>query len=199
MSSARCLLYSVEFLELAAWMASGSWDKIEASLAEAALGLEKGGADFIIIATNTMHKVAEAVQERLNIPLLHIAEAAADELETRGIKKVGLLGTKPTMEMDFYSRKLGERGFEILIPDEAARRELHRIIFEELCLGRISGESKKWGLELIQNLADQGASGIILGCTELGLLLKPEDTSVPLFDTALIHARAAAFKALGRS
>jgi len=199
LASARCLIYSLEFSELAAAMAEGDWDKIETRLTEAAVKLEKAGADFIIMATNTMHKMADALKAELGVPFLHIAEATADALAAEGIKKVGLLGTRPTMEMDFYSRKLAERGFEVLIPGEDERRELHRIIFEELCRGLISPASKKNALDIIQHLSERGATGIILGCTELGLLIKPEDTATPTFDTALIHARAAALKSLDQA
>jgi aspartate racemase len=194
--SARCLMYSVEFAELALWMYEGRWDVIESILSEAALKLERAGADFLIIATNTMHQVADEVAAKLSIPLMHIADIAADALLAAGIKKAGLLGTKPTMEMDFYQNKLAARGLEVVTPEPAERNTLHRIIFEELCQGKISDESRRTGLGIIDGLAKQGATGMILGCTELGLLFRPEDSPWPLFDTAILHARAAALKAM---
>ena len=194
--SARCLMHSVDFGPVAGWLAEGRWDLIEEHLTAAALGLETAGADFLIIATNTMHQVAAGLAAKLRIPLLHIAEASADELKRAGIKKVGLLGTKPTMELDFYRKILAGRGLEVLIPEEEDRAELHRIIFEELCRGVINEESRQKGLALIDRLATAGAEGMLLGCTELGLIFRPEDTPMPLFDTAVIHAKAAASKAL---
>lgn len=194
--SARCLMYSVEFAELALWMYEGRWDAIELILSEAALKLEAAGADFLIIATNTMHQVANELEAKLGIPLLHIADTTADALLAAGIKKAGLLGTKPTMEMDFYQDKLAARGIEVLTPELEDRNTLHRIIFEELCRGRIDDESRRAGLAIIERLAARGATGMILGCTELGLLFRPEDSPWPLFDTAILHARAAALKAM---
>lgn len=196
--SARCLMYSVEFAELALWMYEGRWDAIEAILSEAALKLEAAGADFLIIATNTMHQVADGLEAKLGIPLLHIADAAADALSAAGIKKTGLLGTKPTMEMDFYQKKLADRGIEVLTPELEDRNTLHRIIFEELCRGRIIEESRRAGLAVMERLATRGATGMVLGCTELGLLFRPDDSPWPLFDTAILHARAAAMKALAK-
>ena len=194
--SARCLMHSVDFGPVAAWLAEGRWDLIDEHLSAAALGLKKAGADFLIIATNTMHHVADSVAAKTGLPLLHIAEASADALEKAGIKRVGLLGTKPTMEMDFYRKILAGRGLEVLTPEEADRVLLHRIIFEELCLGLINENSRQAGLALIDRLAVRGAEGMLLACTELGLLFRPEDTPLPLFDTAIIHARAAALKAV---
>jgi len=194
--SARCLMHSVDFGPVAAWLAEGRWDLIDEHLSAAALGLKNAGADFLIIATNTMHQVADSVAAKTGLPLLHIAEASADELEKAGTKRVGLLGTKPTMEMDFYRKILAQRGLEVLIPEEADRVALHRIIFEELCLGIINEESRRTGLALIDRLAARGAEGMLLACTELGLLFRPQDTPLPLFDTAVIHARAAALKAV---
>ncbi len=194
--SAQCLMYSVDFAALAAWLAEGRWDRIEAALTEAALKLENAGADFIIIATNTMHQVADGLAAKLRAPLLHIAEAAADEVERAGLRKVGLLGTRPTMELPFYRDKLAARGLETLTPEKEDRDTLHRVIFEELCLGRVTEESRRAGLEIIDRLVARGAEGLILGCTELGLLFRPQDTNAPLFDTAVIHARAAVTRAL---
>lgn len=194
--SARCLMYSVEFAELALWMYEGRWDAIEAILSEAALKLEAAGADFLIIATNTMHQVADELAAKLSIPLLHIADTAADALLAAGVKKAGLLGTRPTMELDFYRDKLAARGIEVLTPEPAERNAMHRIIFEELCLGEVTEEARRTGQAIIKGLADKGATGIILGCTELGMLFRPEDSPYPLFDTAVLHARAAAMKAM---
>lgn len=194
--SARCLMYSVEFAELALWMYEGRWDVIGTILTEAALKLEAAGADFIIIATNTMHQAADDLEARLSVPLLHIAEVTAEALTAAGIKKAGLLGTRPTMEMDFYQDRLAARGIEVLTPEMAERNTMHRIIFEELCQGKISDESRQAGLAIMKGLADQGAEGMILGCTELGLLFRPGDSPWPLFDTAVLHARAAAMMAM---
>jgi len=196
--SAKILLYSVDFAELEACLAQGEWERIADILAEAALKLEKAGADFLAICTNTMHKVVPQIREKTNLPLIHIAEAAADALLSQGIKKAGLLGTAYTMEQEFYRQVLEEKGLEIVIPEAEERLEINRIIFSELCRGIISPYSKKKYLEIIAELNKNGAEGIILGCTEIGLLIKPEDTKVPLFDTTEIHARAIAEYALGK-
>ena len=194
--SARCVIHSVEFGELADWLANNEWDKIEDALVAAARSLETAGADFLLIATNTMHKVAGPVAASVKAPLVHIAETAAEALIAAGLKTVGLLGTRPTMELDFYRDILAARGLEVLIPQADDRAEMHRIIFEELCLGVVSDESRRKGLAMMDRLAGRGAGGLILGCTELGLLFRPEDTKLPLFDTAVIHALAAVDKAL---
>lgn len=196
--SARCLLYSVDFHEIETCQSKGEWDKSAAILADAAQRLERGGADFLVICTNTMHKVADIVQEAVSIPLLHIAEATAQELVKGDVDKVGLLGTKYTMEQDFYKTKLQEAGIEVLIPEEEDRNTVNHIIYQELCLGIIADPSKQSLLAIINKLVDKGAQGIILGCTEIGLLVQQPDTHVPLFDTALIHAQKAALHALGR-
>lgn len=194
--SARCLLYSVEFGEMAGWMASAEWHKVEAVLIDAAKKLKLGGADFIVICTNTMHKMAEAVSRESGLELLHIADATAEALKAGKVDKAILLGTKPTMEQDFYRAKLAGHGIGVLIPSDAERDELHRIIFEELCRGEIKESSREYGQKVTDRLSAEGAGGVILGCTELGLLFRQEDNTLPLFDTALIHARAAALKAL---
>lgn len=194
--SAKCLMYSVDFGPLAAAMAEGDWKFIERELTQAARKLETAGADFLLIATNTMHKMADEVAASIRIPLLHIADCAADALTASGINKAGLLGTKPTMEMDFYRQKLAARNIEAIIPQEDDRAELNRIIFEELCRGIISEDSRRKGLDMIDRLTHQGAQGLLLGCTELALLFRPQDTPHPLFDTAEIHAEAASKKAL---
>jgi len=194
--SARCLLYSVDFHEIEACQSSGDWEKCAAILAEAAQRLEQAGADFIVICTNTMHKVAPQVQAAVSVPILHIAEATAQELRKSHIHKVGLLGTIYTMEQDFYKAKLQEAGIDILIPEKEDRHTVNHIIFQELCLGIIADPSKQALLAIIDKLAKQGAQGIVLGCTEIGLLVKQQDTALPLFDTALIHAQKAALYAL---
>ncbi len=195
--SARCLLYSVDFHEIEACQSRGEWEKSAVILADAAQRLERAGADFIVICTNTMHKVAPQVQAAISIPILHIAEATAQELIRNKIDKVGLLGTKYTMEQDFYKAKLQEAGISVLIPEAEDRDAVNYIIFQELCLGIISDRSRQSLLTIIDKLAKRGAQGIILGCTELGLLVKQQDTDVPLFDTTLIHAQKAALYAPG--
>jgi aspartate racemase len=157
------------------------------------------GADFIIIGTNTMHKLVPEIAASISIPILHIADAVAREVAAAGLTRLGLLGTRPTMEMNFYKERLGAHGLEAITPPEEDRAEIHRIIFEELCCGKIVEKSKQAALAIIDRLMARGAEGIILGCTELGLLLRPEDTSAPLFDSALVHARQAALLALDGS
>ncbi|NLU47147.1 MAG: aspartate/glutamate racemase family protein [Syntrophomonadaceae bacterium] len=194
--SARCLLYSVDFHEIEACQSRGEWEKSAVILADAAQRLERAGADFIVICTNTMHKVAPQVQAAISIPILHIAEATAQELIRNKIDKVGLLGTKYTMEQDFYKAKLQEAGIEVLIPEEEDRQRVNYIIFQELCLGVLDDNSRQTLLAVIDKLAQQGAQGIVLGCTEIGLLVQQQDTDLPLFDTALIHAQKAALYSL---
>ena len=161
-----------------------------------AISLEKAGADFILICTNTMHKVADQIQSKIHIPILHIADLTAEELLKKSIKKVALLGTKYTMEQNFYKNRLTENGIEVIIPNDDDRAVVNQTIYKELCLGIISQSSKKKFLEIIMKLSAQGAEGIILGCTEIGLLVQQQDTKVPLFDTTLIHAKSAALYAL---
>ena len=195
--SARCVLYSVDFQELEECLREGNWDRIADILGEAGRTLERAGAEFAVICTNTMHNVARQVEQRLSIPLLHIADATADVILARGLRRVGLLGTAYTMEKDFYTGRLRERGLDALTPGADDRAELNRIIFEELCLGRVLPGSRAKLMADIDALAAQGAEGVILGCTELGMLVTQDDTAVPLFDTADIHARSAALRALG--
>ena len=197
--SAKCVLVSVDFEEIEACQAKGEWGAAAAILARAAQSLEMAGANCVVICTNTMHKVAGEVQRAVSIPVLHIAEMTADVLLARGIARVGLLGTKYTMEQDFYKSRLVERGLAVLIPETAERARLNDIIFGELCLGKIEEESRRFVLGLVDGLGRSGAEGVILGCTEIGLLLRQRDTEVPLFDTALIHARGAALYALGKT
>lgn len=194
--SAKCILYSVDFDEIETCQAEGNWEKSAEILIEAARALEHGGADFIVICTNTMHKVAEAIQEAVHIPILHIAEMTARVLKKEKITKVALLGTRYTMEQDFYKKVIQKHGIDVLIPNEVDRQEVHRIIYEELCKGEIKASSRAHYLKVIEHLNHMGAQGVILGCTEIGLLVKQTDTKVPLWDTALIHAEGAAMEAL---
>ena len=196
--SAKCILYSVDFDEIEKYQASGEWDKSADVLSEAAQALERAGADYIVICTNTMHKVASEIGRNIHIPILHIADMTAAELQKQGIKKVGLLGTKYTMRQDFYKNILIEQGIEVVIPNDADVDVVNRIIYDELCLGKISEQSKDIYLDIIMKLAQDGAQGIILGCTEIGLLVRQPDTDIPLFDTTLIHAEQAALKSLER-
>jgi aspartate racemase len=194
--SARCILYSVEFAEIEALQVSGDWAKSGEILGDAARKLQEAGAEFIVICTNTMHKVAPQVQSMISVPLLHIAEVTATELKKNDINKIALLGTKYTMLQDFYKAKLEEAGIKVLIPGEKDIELVNSAIFNELCLGIIKPDSKQEFLRIIKELSLKGAQGVILGCTEIGLLVKQEDTSVPLFDTTLIHAKATALAAL---
>lgn len=197
--SAKCILYSVEFDEIERCQSSGDWDRSAEILAQAAQALERAGADFILICTNTMHKVYEPVQAAVSVPILHIADLTLSALQAQGIRRVALLGTRYTMEQDFYKQRLLDGGLEVLIPPAADRQEINRIIFQELCQGTISPASKATFLRVLEDLAAAGAEGAILGCTEIGLLISQGDTALPLFDTTLIHARAAAEIALGNS
>lgn len=190
--SAKVLLYSVDFAEIEKCQADGDWEKSGDILSEAAENLEKAGADFIVICTNTMHKVVPQIQSRIGIPVIHIAEATAEELKHHKITRVALLGTKYTMTQDFYKEKLEKAGISVLIPDEQGIETVNRTIYEELCLGIISEESKENILHIIGSLAKQGAQGVILGCTEIGLLIQQKDTDLPVFDTTQIHALKAA-------
>ena len=196
--SAKCILYSVDFDEIEKYQVSGEWDKSADVLSEAAQALERAGADYIVICTNTMHKVAPEIGRRIHIPILHIADMTAVQLKKHGIRKVGLLGTKYTMQQDFYKNILIEQGIEVVIPNDADVDVVNRIIYDELCLGKISEQSKDIYLDIIMKLAQDGAQGIILGCTEIGLLVRQSDTDIPLFDTTLIHAEQAALKSLER-
>lgn len=190
--SAKCILYSVDFQEIEECQANGNWKKSGEILGEAANNLEKAGADFIVICTNTMHKVVNQIKEKISIPILHIAEMTAEKILEKGLKNIALLGTKYTMEQDFYKSKLIEKGINVIIPDKNDIEIINKVIYEELCLGIINSNSKKKFLEIVDKLRNKGSEGIILGCTEIGLLIKNEDTDVPLFDTAIIHAEQAA-------
>ncbi len=195
--SAKCIMVSVDFAEIEPLQHQGRWNEATQILTAAAKSVEAGGADFVIFCTNTMHKVADDVQKNLRIPILHIADATAQTIKAEGIKKVGLLGTRFTMEENFYKGRLSQKhNLEILIPDEEEREVVHRIIYDELCMGETKTSSKTKYMDIIDRLAKKGAEGIILGCTEIGLLVKKEDTRVPLFDTTKIHAIAAVEYAL---
>jgi aspartate racemase len=195
--SAKCVLYSVDFAEVAGLQRRGQWPQAAQLLVGAAQSVEKAGADFVLICTNTMHKLADTVQAGIGIPLLHIADATAEKVKQADIGRVGLLGTRFTMEDDFYRGRLTNQfGLEVMIPDTKDRETVHRIIYEELCVGRIRPESRAQVADIMSRLVEMGAEGIILGCTELGLLLGPEDCRAPLFDTTRVHALAAVEQAL---
>ena len=194
--SAKVLLYSVDFFELEAMMSRGAWDAAANLLGGVAARLEAAGADVVLICTNTFHKVAPEVQSRIRVPLVHIAEAAAETLRAQGISRVGLLGTKYTMTQAFYRDKLTECGIEALIPEKDDIDLVNRVIFEELCLGIVKQESRDEYLRVIASLQHRGAQGILLGCTELGLIVSQADVSIPLFDTTVIHAKKAVQLAL---
>ncbi len=197
--SAKVLLYSVDFQEIEACQAAGDWDRSAALLSDAAAGLERAGADFLVLCTNTMHRVAPQIAGRVGIPLLHIADTVTAALQAEGISRAALLGTKYTMGQAFYREKLTQAGIEVLVPEGKDAELVNRVIYDELCLGILSEESKRSYLRIIGQLTEQGAQGIVLGCTEIGLLIRQEDTGVPLFDTACIHALAAVRYALGRT
>ncbi len=190
--SAKVLLHSVDFHEIEEPMSRGDWAKCADILSAAAQGLEKAGAACILICTNTLHKVAPEIEHSISIPILHIAQAAAEALKARGIKKAALLGTQYTMQQDFYKDVLSSNGIEVIIPDEADMELINRVIFQELCLGIISVQSKQEYLGIIDDLGKKGAQGVVLGCTEIGMLIRQEDTALPVFDTTLIHAQKAA-------
>lgn len=194
--SAKCILFSVDFEEIEICQRQGEWEKAAKILSDAARSLEAGGADFIIICTNTMHKVAHEIQTGIHIPLLHIADITAEKVLANGIHTMGLLGTRYTMEQDFYKSRLEAQEINVLIPNEADRESVNTIIYQELCLGQIIDESRGKYKRIIEELVKQGAEGIILGCTEIGLLVKPEDSTVPLYDTTLLHAKGAVNYAL---
>ncbi|MGX4766752.1 aspartate/glutamate racemase family protein [Bacillus mojavensis] len=197
--SAKCLLYSVNFKEIEHFQSEGAWNKAGKTLGEAARSLEKAGADFIVICTNTMHKVISDIQAMITIPILHIADATADQINRQDIRSAGLLGTKYTMEQNFYKTRIETHGINIIVPNDNERELINNIIYQELCLGEIKQSSKNIYHTIINNLMNRGAEGIILGCTEIGLLVKAEDFKVPIFDTTLIHAREAVNKSLSIS
>jgi aspartate racemase len=195
--SARLLLHSVDFAPVAGMQHDGDWAGTAAVLVDAALGLERAGAEGLLLATNTMHKVADEIEAAAGIPLLHIADATATRLVSDGRRSVGLLATAFTMEQTFYTERLREHGLEVLIPNDADRAEVHRIIYDELCLDVIRDDSRVRYQEVIDRLAEWGAEAVILGCTEITLLLDEGDSTVPLYDTTAIHAEAAVNWMLG--
>jgi aspartate racemase len=189
--SARLLVHSVDFGPVAAMQHDGDWDGTAAVLIEAARGLESAGAEGLLLATNTMHRVADQLDAAIGIPLLHIADATAALVRADGRRTVGLLATAFTMEQEFYTGRLREHGLEVLTPDEAERADVHRIIYDELCLDVVSDSSRARYREVMASLVQRGAEGVILGCTEIGLLVGADDSTAPLYDTAAIHAEQA--------
>lgn len=196
--SAKCVLYSVDFDEIEACQSSGDWARSAEILSAAARALERAGADFIVLCSNTMHKVAPEISARCGVPVLHIAEVTARALKARGVETAALLGTRYTMEQDFYQKVLTDAGVRVLIPGEADRVLVNDVIFRELCLGVVSPASRAKFLRIIDSLGAGGAQGVILGCTEIGLLVGQKNTTVPLFDTTLLHARQAALDAISQ-
>ncbi|MFE0922713.1 aspartate/glutamate racemase family protein [Streptomyces nigra] len=194
--SARCVIYSVDFAEIEQLQVQGRWEEAGAVLAEAALSLEAAGADLLLICTNTMHKVADMVGAAVSVPLLHLADATADAVRASGLRRVGLLGTAFTMEQDFYRGRLERSGLDVRVPDAGGRALVHRVIYEELCLGVVRDDSRAAYQEVIKDLVARGAEGVILGCTEIELLIGPQDSPVPIFPTARLHAEAAVTDAL---
>lgn len=195
--SAKCILYNVQYQDIKDVHQNGNWDKAGEILAQAALSLKASGADFIILATNTMHLVASRIKEASGLPFLHIAEVTADRLIRDRVRTIGLLGTRFTMEQDFYRNILIDYGVNVIIPDKKSIEEIHRIINKELILGKIEELSRHCFQDIIASLKQRGAEGVILGCTEIGLLVRAEDSILPVYDTALLHVEAAAEYALG--
>lgn len=190
--SAKICLYSVDFNEIEQLQHAGKWEETALILTAAAKSVEAGGADFLLICTNTMHKVADKIQTNITIPILHIADATAEKLLADGITKVGLLGTRFTMEQDFYKQRLVDKfGINVIVPSEEEQTIVHNVIYNELCLGVINDNSKRQYLEIINHLYAQGAEAVILGCTEIALLINQADTDIPLYDTTKIHAYGA--------
>jgi aspartate racemase len=190
-------MYTVDFAEIEILQQQGRWEEAGIALATVAQQLERGGADLLVLCTNTMHLVAEAISTAVSIPLLHIADPTAEAIRAQGLNTIGLLGTRFTMEQEFYrGRLVAQHGLNVLIPEPQERAEIHRVIYEELVLGEIRPASRQKYLAIIEHMAQAGAEGVILGCTEIGLLVKLGDTSVPLFDTTALHARAAVHAAL---
>ncbi|NPV41173.1 MAG: aspartate/glutamate racemase family protein [Anaerolineae bacterium] len=195
--SAKCVLASVDFAEIEVLQREGRWEEAGRAMAEQARVLERAGADFVVLCTNTMHISAAEIEAAISIPFLHIADPTAGAVKAAGIQSVGLLGTRFTMEQDFYKGRLQEKhGLRVLVPDAEDRDVVHRVIYEELVLGVVNPQSRAQYARIMQALVDEGAQGIILGCTEIGLLVKAEDSRVPLFDTTLMHALAAVDLAL---
>jgi len=195
--SAKLVLYSVDFAEIERLQHTGDWDSAGRVLADAAQALERAGAEALVLCTNTMHRVLDVVEPAIRMPVIHIADATARRVIAKGISKIGLLATRFTMEQDFYRGRLERNGLDVLVPDADERAEIHRIIYDELCLGVIRDDSREIYRTIMANLVARGAQGLILGCTEIGLLVGANDTTVPVFDTTRIHAEAAVDWALG--
>ena len=196
--SAKVILYSVDFHEIELLQRTGDWDAAGAQMAAAAKSLAAAGAEMLVLCTNTMHQVAPAIEAAVNIPLVHIADPTGEAIQAAGMGTVGLIGTRFTMERDFYKERLRQQhGLTVIVPQAAQREQVHRVIYEELCLGKIEPASRKLYRAVMADLVAQGAQAIILGCTEISLLVGAEDAAVPLFDTTAIHARRAALIALG--
>ena len=189
--SADLLIHSVDFAPIEALQAQGAWDEMGKVLANSGKRLQAAGAQGLLIATNTMHKVVDDVQAATNLPIIHIADVTAAAIKQQGLTKVALLGTQFTMTEDFYKQRLIDAGLQVLIPETGARAEVHRIIYEELCQGQLLDSSRQYYQQVTKNLADKGAKGVILGCTEIGLLIQQADSPIPVFDTTAIHAAAA--------
>jgi aspartate racemase len=194
--SAKSVMYSVDFAEIEALQHQNRWQEAAEILIAAAQSIERSGADFVVLCTNTMHKLADEVEASIQVPFLHIADATADKIRSRGIQKIGLLGTRFTMEQDFYRGRLHQHGLETIVPNQEERALVHQVIYEELCLGIINPDSKKQYIEIIDRLVRSGAEGIILGCTEIELLIQAGDATVELFPTTRIHAEAAVERAI---
>ncbi|WP_182025404.1 aspartate/glutamate racemase family protein [Vibrio rotiferianus] len=198
--SGKVCLYSVDFAEIETLQHQGRWGDTAKILSQAAKSVEAGGADFILICTNTMHKVANQIQQAVDVPLVHIADATAEKLVADGIKKVGLLGTRFTMEQDFYKQRLIDKfGVEVVVPSVDDQTIVHEVIYNELCRGEVREDSRQQYLAIIDNLVEEGAEAVILGCTEIAMLVEPQHTGVKLYDTTEIHARAAVEFALNKS
>lgn len=196
--SPKLVLYSVDFAEIEALQRQGNWDAAGEILGAAGQSVESAGAEFLVLCTNTMHKVASQIERAVSIPLLHIADATANVLKKDGVTCVGLLGTRFTMEQEFYLGRLRDHGIQVIVPDEPQRESIHSVIYNELCQGVIKSNSKAEYLGVVASLAERGAQGIILGCTEIGLLIEGSDTDIKLYDTTEIHAEQAVQHALGK-
>ncbi|TMW73924.1 aspartate/glutamate racemase family protein [Alteribacter natronophilus] len=196
LNSAKCLMHSFNFAEIVEMQHNGEWEKATQAMLEAAKTLERSGAEAIVICTNTMHKMAEVIEGNVEIPLIHIADATAVKIKEQRLDTVGLIGTNFTMEQDFYKERLKKHGIDVVVPDERDRQAVHNVIYEELCQGVIKESSKNAYLTILSRLAEKGAQGVVLGCTEIPLLINQKDTSLPLFDTTYIHSNAVAEFAL---
>jgi amino-acid racemase len=195
--SARCILYSVDFADIERMQTEGRWEDAAATLGAAAKALEAAGADFVVLCTNTMHKVADEVEASIGIPLLHIGDTTATAVKDAGVRRVGLLGTGFTMAEPFYADRLRSHGLDVVVPSESDQTTVHRIIYDELCLGVIRDESREAYRQVIRRLVEAGVEGVIYGCTEIELLVGPDDSAVPVFPTTRLHVEAAVDRALG--